>query len=70
MTVSGNDTLKVRRTLSVGGKSYDYFSLKAAEAAGIGNLSKLPFSMKVLLENLLRYEDGRTVTVDNVKAAP
>jgi aconitate hydratase len=65
---AGNDTLKVRRTLMVGDRSYDYYSLQAAAAAGLGDLSRLPFSLKVLLENLLRYEDGKTVTVDDVKA--
>jgi len=69
VTVYGSDTLKVRRTLDVNGKSYDYFSLNAARDAGLGDSSRLPYSMKVLLENLLRYEDGRTVTVDHVKAA-
>ncbi|MEQ9556415.1 MAG: aconitate hydratase AcnA [Rhodospirillales bacterium] len=68
MSITGQDTLKTRRTLSVGGKEYDYFSLEAAEAAGIGAVGRLPFSLKVLLENLLRREDGRTVTVDDVKA--
>jgi len=67
-TFTGQDSLKTRRSLSAGGKSYDYFSLKAAEEAGLGDLSRLPFSMKVLLENLLRFEDGRTVSVDDVKA--
>ena len=67
MPLSGHDTLKVRRTLAVGTKSYDYFSLPAA-AEQLGDISRLPFSLKVLLENLLRYEDGRTVTVDDVKA--
>ena len=67
MPLSGHDTLKVRRTLTVGAKSYDYFSLPAA-AETLGDISRLPFSLKVLLENLLRYEDGRTVTVDDVKA--
>ena len=67
-TFTGHDTLKTRRTLDVGGKSYDYFSLKAAEQAGLGDISTLPFSLKVLLENLLRFEDGRTVSVDDVKA--
>ena len=67
-TFTGQDTLKTRRSLSVGGKSYDYFSIKAAEDAGLGDLSRLPYSMKVLLENLLRFEDGRTVSVDDVKA--
>jgi len=69
VTVSGKDTLNVRRTLTVNGTKYDYFSLKAAAEAGTGDSSRLPYSMKVLLENLLRYEDGRTVTVDNIKAA-
>ena len=68
MTTVGQDTLKTRRSLTAGGQSYDYFSLKAAEQAGIGDISRLPFSLKVLLENLLRAEDGRSVTVDDVKA--
>ncbi|HYD64988.1 aconitate hydratase AcnA [Azospirillum sp.] len=67
-TFTGQDTLKARRTLTVGGKGYDYYSLKAAEEAGLGDLSRLPYSMKVLLENLLRFEDGRSVTTDDVKA--
>ncbi|MBL8703118.1 MAG: aconitate hydratase AcnA [Alphaproteobacteria bacterium] len=68
MTTIGTDSLKTRRTLSVDGKSYDYFSLEAAEKAGIAGIGRLPMSMKVLLENLLRNEDGRSVTVDDVKA--
>ena len=65
---TGHDTLKTRDTLNVDGKSYDVFSLpKAAKALG-ADLSKLPFSLKVLLENLLRFEDGRSVTVNDVKA--
>ena len=66
MTTIGQDTLGARRTLSVDGESYDYFSLEAAAGAGLGDVSRLPFSLKVLLENLLRHEDGRTVTVDDV----
>ncbi len=68
MPVTGQDTLNVRRTLTVGGKDYDYFSLEAAAKAGLGDVTRLPYSLKVLLENLLRYEDGRTVTVDDAKA--
>ncbi|HKX10194.1 MAG TPA: aconitate hydratase AcnA [Stellaceae bacterium] len=69
MSVTGHDTLKARRTLEVDGKKYDYFSLAAAaQAAGLGNISTLPFSLKVLLENLVRLENGRTVTVDDIKA--
>ncbi|MDP7601000.1 MAG: aconitate hydratase AcnA, partial [Rhodospirillales bacterium] len=68
MSKVGQDTLKTRRSLSAGSKDYDYFSLEAASSAGLGDISCLPFSLKVLLENLLRYEDGSTVTVDDVKA--
>ncbi|MBB6209818.1 aconitate hydratase [Novispirillum itersonii] len=50
------------------GKTFDYFSLRAAAEGGLGDISRLPYSMKVLLENLLRYEDGRSVTVDDIKA--
>ncbi len=67
MAITGKDTLKTRRTLIVDGTAYDYFSLEAAQAQ-IGDVARLPFSLKVLLENLLRYEDGRTVSVDDVKA--
>jgi aconitate hydratase len=63
----GQDTLNTRRSLNVGGRSYDYFSLEAAEGAGLGDVSRLPYSLKVLLENLLRYEDGKSVTVDDIK---
>ncbi len=61
------DSLKTRRTMKVGTKSYDYYSLKAAEQA-LGDISRLPFSLKVLLENLLRNEDGRSVKVADIKA--
>ena len=67
MTQTGQDTLGTRKTLEVKGKSYDYYSLKAA-AEKIGDISKLPYSLKVLLENLLRYEDGRSVTTDDIQA--
>ena len=63
----GKDTLRTRRTLTVDGKSYEYFSLEAA-ASHLGDISRLPFSLKVLLENLLRFEDGGSVTVEDVKA--
>jgi aconitate hydratase len=61
------DNLKTRRELSVGGKSYDYFSLPVA-AEHLGDISRLPFSLKVLLENLLRFEDGKSVTVADIEA--
>jgi aconitate hydratase len=68
VTSVGNDTLNVRRSLNVDGAEYDYFSIPAAQEAGLGDVSRLPYSLKVLLENLLRFEDGRSVTVDDVKA--
>ena len=60
------DSFKCRKTLKVGAKSYHYFSLKAAEKNGLAGISQLPYSMKVLLENLLRNEDGRTVTKEDI----
>ncbi|MEX2455458.1 MAG: aconitase family protein, partial [Rhodospirillaceae bacterium] len=69
MSATGQDTLKARRTLEVAGKSYDYFSLDAVSAAGFGDISRLPYSLKVLVENLLRYEDGRSVTVADIEKA-
>ncbi|HET8612624.1 MAG TPA: aconitate hydratase AcnA [Sphingomonas sp.] len=67
MTAIGQDSLGTRDTLEVGGKAVHYYSLaKAAEK--LGDVSRLPFSMKVLLENLLRFEDGETVTVEDLKA--
>jgi len=69
VSVTGHDTLKARRSLTVDGKRYDYFSLEAAAtAAGLGDISLLPSSLKILLENLVRLENGRTVTVDDIKA--
>ncbi|MBX6425722.1 MAG: aconitate hydratase AcnA [Variibacter sp.] len=62
------DSFKCRKTLQVGSKSYTYYSLPAAETNGLRGISKLPFSMKVLLENLLRHEDDRSVTKDDIKA--
>ena len=61
------DSFKCRRTLKLDGEKYDYFSLTEAEANGLTRISSLPFSLKVLLENLLRHEDGRTVTADDIK---
>ncbi len=62
------DSFNCRRELTVAGKTYEYFSLPDAEANGLPGLSKLPFSLKVLAENLLRFEDGGTVTADDLKA--
>jgi len=62
------DSFKCRRTLKVGKKTYDYYSLPVAEKNGLTGISTLPFSMKVLLENLIRHEDGRTVKKDDIKA--
>ena len=61
------DSFKCCKTLKVGSKTYAYYSLPIAEKNGLKGISRLPFSMKVLLENLLRNEDGRTVTKDDIK---
>ena len=62
------DSFKCRQTLNVSGKSYDYFSLPEAEKNGLEGISRLPFSLKILLENLLRHEDGSSVTADDIRA--
>ncbi len=58
----------VKRTLEVNGTAYAYYALAEAEKQGLGDISRLPVSLKVLLENLLRFEDGRTVTADDIRA--
>ena len=63
----GHDSSKTRRTLSAGDTSVAYYSIKAATDAGLGDFSKLPAALKVL-ENMLRFEDGKTVSVDDIKA--
>ena len=68
MTAIGLDSLQTRSTLTAGGKTVDYFSIKKVSEI-LGDVSRLPFSMKVLLENLLRFEDGGfTVSVQDVQA--
>ena len=67
MTAIGQDSLGTIDRLEAGGVSYRYFSIAKA-AAKLGDVSRLPFSMKVLLENLLRFEDGTTVTTDDIQA--
>ncbi|MGY6707108.1 MAG: aconitase family protein, partial [Rhizobiaceae bacterium] len=62
------DSFKCRKTLTVNGKDHVYFDLKEAEKNGLSGVSRLPFSMKVLLENLLRNEDGRSVTKESIEA--
>jgi len=62
------DSFKCRKTLSAGGKTYTYYSLPEAEKNGLAGISQLPYSMKVLLENLLRHEDGRTVSKADIEA--
>ena len=67
--VTGKDTANTRRKLAVGAQSYAYYSIPAAQAAGLGDFSRLPASLKVVLENLLRFEDGGfSVSVEDIKA--
>jgi aconitate hydratase len=67
-TPLSNDSFSCRRTLSVGGKEYVYYALPEAEKNGLAGISRLPFSMKVLIENLLRFEDARSVTREDIAA--
>ncbi|EAV42076.1 aconitate hydratase [Roseibium aggregatum IAM 12614] len=62
------DSFKCKKTLTAGGKTYTYFSIPEAEKNGLEGVSRLPFSLKVVLENLLRFEDGRTVTKADILA--
>jgi len=62
------DSFKTRKTLTVGRDTVDYFSVPALETAGLAGVNRLPFSLKVLLENLLRREDGVSVTAEDIKA--
>ena len=61
------DSFKTKKTLKIGKKTYTYYSFKAAEKNGLKNISALPFSIKVLLENLIRNEDGATVELNDIK---
>jgi aconitate hydratase len=63
-----DNSFNTRKQLKVGSKEYEYFSLPAAEAAGVGSVSRLPMSLKILLENLLRFEDGNSVRKEDIKA--
>ncbi len=67
--IVGKDTAKTRKTLSIGGETIAYYSIPAAQAAGLGDFTQLPASLKVVLENMLRFEDGGyTVSVEDIKA--
>lgn len=62
-----NDVFRARKSFSINGKTYNYYSLKALEDAGIGQVSRLPYSIKVLLESVLRQVDGRVITKEHVE---
>ncbi len=64
----GQDTLNTKRHLNINGAIYQYYSLPEADKQGLGDSSRLPFSLKILLENLLRFEDDQTVTVEDIRA--
>jgi aconitate hydratase len=66
--IVGHDSAKTRKTLTVGDQSIAYYSIPTAQAAGLGDFSKLPAALKVVLENMLRFEDGMTVTTDDIRA--
>ena len=60
------DSFKTKKTLKIGKKTYTYYSLKHAEKNGLKNVSSLPYSIKVLLENLIRHEDDKTVLKSDI----
>jgi len=64
----GHDSSGTRKTLTAGAQSVDYYSIPAATEAGLGDFSRLPAALKVVLENMLRFEDGKTVSVDDIRA--
>ncbi|MBP7001533.1 aconitate hydratase AcnA [Amaricoccus sp.] len=64
----GTDSAKTRRSLKVGNREYAYYSIAAAEKAGLGDFGRLPASLKVVLENMLRFEDAKTVSLDDIRA--
>ena len=64
----GTDGAGTRRDLTVGGSTVAYYAIDAATEAGLGDFSRLPAVLKVILENMLRFEDGKTVTQDDIRA--
>ncbi|HEY7501621.1 MAG TPA: aconitate hydratase AcnA [Vicinamibacterales bacterium] len=66
--MGSKNSFNTRTALKVGGETFDIFSLPALEKSGFSSLSRLPFSLKILLENLLRREDGRAVEADDISA--
>ncbi len=69
MTVTvGHDSAKTKQTLTAGGQTVSYYSIPAAEAAGLGTFARLPAALKVVLENMLRFEDAKTVSLDDIRA--
>src|SRR5215218_9788385 len=68
ITMTSLDSFRCCKPLKVGSKTYAHYSLPTAEKNGLKGISRLPFSMKVLLENLLRNEDGRSVTKEDIQA--
>ena len=68
MKPGNKNSYKSLKTINVNGKNYKYYSLLEAEKNGLSDISKLPKSLKVLLENLLRYEDDTSVTKDQIEA--
>jgi aconitate hydratase len=70
VVTTNRDSFGARRSLSVQGREYEYWSLPAAAAGGLAGIERLPVSLRILLENLLRFEDGRSVTADDLRAFP
>ena len=67
MAISAGNSFKTRDTLNVGAQAFQIHRLEVLEKQGVATLAKLPFSLRVLLENLLRFEDGRTVHAEDIR---
>ncbi|MHB8541727.1 MAG: aconitase family protein, partial [Candidatus Acidiferrales bacterium] len=68
MSAASKNSFNTRSTLKVGNESFEIYSLEPLKRSGVGKISSLPFSMKILLENLLRQEDGQFVHADDIRA--
>jgi aconitate hydratase len=68
MAINAGNSFRTRDKLNVGAQTFDIHRLELLEKQGIGDLAKLPFSLRILLENLLRCEDGRFVHTDDIRA--
>src|SRR5699024_4161480 len=66
--MTNQNAFQAKKQFDLNGKTYNYYRLKALEEAGIGNIDRLPFSIRVLLESLIRQHDGHVIKDEHVKS--